>query len=202
MNLRLNAMLGAVLLSMGMMSGVASAKEMVYEIDPSHTYPSFEADHMGGLSMWRGKINQNSGQIILDKAKKTGQVHVVMDMASIDFGHDKMNEHAKAQDIFDVATYPQAIYDGKLVFKGDKPVKVVGNLTLKGKTQPVNLEINSFKCMEHPFAKKEVCGADAKGSFDRSKFGIDKGIPMFKSNVNLAIQIEALLKEEPAPAAQ
>jgi polyisoprenoid-binding protein YceI len=56
--------------------------------------------------------------------------------------------------------------------------------------------------MEHPFAKKEVCGADAKGSFDRSKFGVDKGIPMFKSNVNLSIQIEALLKDEPTTAAQ
>ena len=202
MKFRLNAMLGAVLLSMGVMSGLASAKEMVYEIDPSHTYPSFEADHFGGLSMWRGKIKQNSGQIILDKAKKTGQVYVVMDMASIDFGHDKMNEHARGQELFDVVTYPQAVYDGKLVFKGGKPVRVVGNLTLRGKTQPVNLKINSFKCMEHPFAKKEVCGADAKGSFDRSKFGVDYGLPVFKSNVNLAIQVEALLKDESAPAAQ
>ncbi|GIR41319.1 MAG: hypothetical protein CM15mP51_20990 [Porticoccaceae bacterium] len=50
---------------------------------------------MGGLSLWRGKINSTSGEIVLDKDKETGSVNVIMDMSTIDFGHEGMNKHAK-----------------------------------------------------------------------------------------------------------
>ena len=63
------------------------AKLETYEIDPSHTYPSFEADHMGGLSLWRGKINSSTGEITIDTELNTGRVKVIMDMSTIDFGH-------------------------------------------------------------------------------------------------------------------
>ena len=45
-------------------------KPVSYVIDPSHTFPAFEADHLGGLSLWRGKINSTAGEIILDKKIK------------------------------------------------------------------------------------------------------------------------------------
>ena len=70
---------------------------MTYEIDPAHTYPSFEADHMGGLSVWRGKFDKTSGKILLDKAAKSGTVEVTVDTASVDYGLDKMNEKAKGE---------------------------------------------------------------------------------------------------------
>src|SRR5690606_31101529 len=92
----------------------ASADPATYNIDPNHTYLSFEADHMGGLSTWRGKFNKSSGTIVLDVAAKTGTVEVVIDTASIDFGLDKMNEHARSGDMFDVEKYPTAVYKGKL----------------------------------------------------------------------------------------
>ena len=88
------------------------AKPVTYVIDPSHTFPAFEADHMGGLSLWRGKINSTSGEVILDKKNNTGSVNVVMAMDSIDFGHDGLNKHAKGDDIFDVEKFPEARYEG------------------------------------------------------------------------------------------
>src|SRR5688500_2068479 len=93
--------------------GGASAAPVDYTIDPSHTYPRFEADHMG-VSLWRGKMNKNSGKVRLDKAAGTGTVDVAIDLASIDFGHDKMNSWATSSEFFDVAKYPQATYKGKL----------------------------------------------------------------------------------------
>src|SRR5215510_6251133 len=96
-------------------SGSALAAPQTYTIDPAHTYPSFEADHMGGLSTWRGKFNSTSGTVTIDKQAGTGTLDVKIDAASIDFGHKKMNEHEKSKDMFDVAQFPPATYAGKLV---------------------------------------------------------------------------------------
>jgi len=162
-----------------------------YKIDPNHTYPSFEADHFGGLSTWRGKFNHTEGTIVLDRAAKTGNVDITIDATTLDFGHDKMNEHAKGKDMFDVAQFPTATYKGKLVFKGDTPTSVDGQLTLHGVTKPVTLTINKFKCMINPMTKKEVCGADASATFNRSDFGVSYGTQMgFNPEVKLAIQVE------------
>ena len=60
------ALFGAAMI----VAGVASAEPVTYTIDPQHTYPSFEADHMGGLSVWRGKFNTSSGSVKLDRAAK------------------------------------------------------------------------------------------------------------------------------------
>src|SRR3546814_1677077 len=96
------------------------------------------------LSVWRGKFNRSSGGIGVDRAAGTGSVEVVVDTASIDFGHDKLNEHARGAELFDAAKYPQATYTGQLRdFVDGKPTRVVGELTLHGVTRPVELEIRS-----------------------------------------------------------
>lgn len=165
-----------------------------YTIDPSHTYPAFEADHLGGVSKWRGKINKTTGTLSFDKAAKTGKVEVTMDMKSIDFGFAKMNEHAVGADIFDTDMYPTATFvSDKFVFKGDKLKSINGKLTLKGVTKPVTLKVNEMLCKEHPFAKREVCGADAEAVINRGDFGVDYGLAMgFKPQVKLLISIEAI----------
>lgn len=181
-------------------ASVAYAKPATYNLDPSHTYPSFEADHMGGLSKWRGKIDKSSGKVVLDKEAKTGTVDVTMQMDSIDFGFGPMNQHAKGADMFDTKLYPEAYYKGKLVFEGDKPVAVDGNLTLHGVTKPVKLTIKTWKCMEHPMVKREACGADAYATLNRADFGVDAGKDYgFDMTVNLAIQVEGILAEDEAP---
>jgi polyisoprenoid-binding protein YceI len=176
--------------------GVAAAAPMTYIIDPEHTYPSFEADHMG-LSIWRVKFNKTVGKVTLDKASGLGSVSVAIDPASIDFGHEKLNEVAKGPDLFDVTKYPHATYSGKFDgFVNGAPSRVVGDLILHGVTRPLVLKINSFKCMPHPIFKREVCGADALGTLNREEFGMDAGKPYGLSmDVTLRIQVEAIQAE-------
>lgn len=172
-------------------AGAAIAAD-TYTIEPNHTYPSFEADHMG-ISILRGKFTKSSGTIVLDRAAKSGTVDITIDTNSIDFGHEKLNNHAKTADMFDVAQFPTATYKGKFSkFEGDKPVAVDGELTLHGVTKPLTLSINKFKCIEHPMLKREVCGADASAQFKRTDFGISYGIPRFAPEVTLAIEVEAI----------
>ena len=174
--------------------GSALAAPVTYEVDPGHTYPSFEADHMGGLSVWRGKLDKTSGTIVFDKDKSTGTVDITVDTSSIDFGHEKLNEHAKSKDLFDVANYPTATYKGTLAkFVNGSPTEVDGQFTLHGVTKPLTLKIEQFVCKPNPMTKKEVCGADAKATFNRKDYGMAFGEAYgFKMDVKLAIQVEAI----------
>ena len=177
-----------------LVAGGAFAEPATYTVDPMHTYPSFEADHMGGMSIWRGKFNSSSGKIEYDKAAKSGSVEITVDTKSIDFGLDKMNEHANSAEMFDTAKFPTAVFKGKLAkFSGDAPTEVVGELTLHGVTKPVTLKINSFMCKPNPMSKKETCGADAVAVFNREDFGVSYGKAFgFKMDVKVPISIEAI----------
>lgn len=177
-----------------LIAAAAGASPAKYQIDPDHTFPSFEADHMGGLSTWRGKFNKTSGSIVLDREAQTGTLDVIIDTASVDFGHDKLNEHALSPDMFDAQKFPQATYSGKLTkFSSGAPTEAEGTLTLHGVTRPVTLKIDRFLCKQHPMRKKEVCGANATGTIDREDFGIGFGKQMgFDMKTPLEIQVEAL----------
>jgi polyisoprenoid-binding protein YceI len=171
----------------------AVAAPVTYNIEPTHTYPSFEADHMGGLSILRGKFLKTSGTIVLDRAAKTGSVDITVDASSLDFGNAKLNEHAKGADMFDVAKFPTSTFKSKKVtFNGDVPATAEGDFTLHGVTRPLTLTINRFKCIDHPRLKREVCGADVSGNFKRDDFGITYGMPTFFPEVKLLIEVEAI----------
>ncbi|HEY5804923.1 MAG TPA: YceI family protein [Lysobacter sp.] len=177
-------------------STAATAKPVRYEIDPTHTYPSFEADHMG-VSVWRGKFNSSKGVIELDKAAATGTVDVTIDTASVDYGLDAMNDEARKADLLDTGKYPKAVYKGRLVdFRDGAPTRVTGELTLRGISKPLDLKIDRFKCIPHPLHQRELCGADAVGTFRRDEFGIDAGKDYgFDMNVTMRIQVEAVQVE-------
>lgn len=171
----------------------AAAAPVTYEIDPSHTYPSFEADHMG-LSVWRGKFNQTAGKVWLDRAAGSGSVDLVVDLDSVDFGLDSMNQVAKGSTLFDVARHPHARYQGQLAgFDNGAPTRVEGQLSLHGVSRPLALQVLRFKCQPHPLFKREVCGADALAHFNRADFGLDAGRAYgFDMQVTLRIQVEAI----------
>lgn len=175
--------------------GTVLAKPVTYTMDPNHTYPSFEADHMGGLSKWRGKINSSQGTVVLDKQAHTGTIDVTMDMETVDFGNEALNEHVKAAaNLFDAKKYPTARYTGKLVkWKNGVPTAADGTLTWHGVTKPLMLKIDSFKCEPSPMHKgNDRCGADATTHFERDAFGVDFGKSSgFRMGVTLRIQVEA-----------
>jgi polyisoprenoid-binding protein YceI len=177
---------------------LALASPATYNIDPNHTHPMFEADHFAGLSIWRGLFKTTSGTITLDAAAQMGTIEVVVNIASVDFGNDALNEVAvssSAPPIFEGAKYPTAYYKGTLSrFVNGSPTIVTGVLTLHGVTNPLALRIDSFKCISnHPLLNREVCGADASGTLNRADYGITVGRQYgFKMEVTLRIQVEAI----------
>ncbi|MBQ0961605.1 polyisoprenoid-binding protein [Ideonella sp. 4Y11] len=181
------------LIAAAVLCASAHAAPMRYEIDPAHTYPSFEADHMG-LSTWRGKFNRSEGLVLMDRAAASGSVDLIVHTDSVDFGHDQMNSVARGDSLFDVERHPYARYRGTLAgWQDGRPTRVDGELQLRGVTRPLVLEIQHFACKPHPLNKRELCGADALATLQRDAFGIDAGKAFgFDMAVTLRIQVEAL----------
>jgi len=194
------------LLALPLLAATAvAAPPLHFTIDPDHTYPSFAADH-AGLSTWRGKFDHSAGAITLDRAKRTGTVHIVTRVDSINFGNPPLTQMVLRDAIpaplcktqcafFDAAKYPTAVYDGTLVdFVDGAPTRVIGKLTLHGVTRPLELKIEHFKCMPDFVVKpRERCGAEASATFNRADFGIDAGQSFgMDMKVSMQIQVEAV----------
>src|SRR5271166_98001 len=67
------------------------AAPVTYVLDPNHTHPSFEADHFGGVSTWRGRFDSSSGKVVLDQQAKSGTIEVTVKMNSISVGVPKLD---------------------------------------------------------------------------------------------------------------
>lgn len=125
----------------------AVAEPVKFTIDPDHTHPAFETDHLNGLSVWRGTFRTTSGSITLAAAAHTGTVEVVVDITSVHFAMARLEAHVQSGEMLDVEHFPTATYRGRLTgFKGEVPGAVEGELTLHGMTRPLKLTIRSFKC--------------------------------------------------------
>lgn len=162
-----------------------------YTLDPRHTFPVFEVSHYD-LSLQRGRFNKTTGKIVLDLEDKTGSIDIVIDAASIDMGIDKWDEQMKSDAYFNVEVFPTITYKSeKVLFLGDKPVTAEGKLTLLGVTKPVNINITSFKCGNHPINKKPLCGANVSAQLKRSEYGMTRALPGIGDDIKINIAVEA-----------
>jgi polyisoprenoid-binding protein YceI len=170
----------------------ALAAPDTYNLDGSHTYPRFSYSHFG-LSTQLSRFNKTTGTITLDKAAKTGAVDVVIDMKSVDTGFAVFNGHIQGEEFLDTAKFPTATFKStKVVFEGDKPTTIDGNLTIKGVTKAVTLKVNNYVNMEHPMLKKDTIGADASVVIKRSEFNAGKYAPYVGDDVTITIAVEAV----------
>jgi polyisoprenoid-binding protein YceI len=174
-------------------AALAHAEPATYAVDPTHTFVTYEIGHFA-TSTNRGRFDKKEGTVQFDKAAKTGKVDITFDIASVNTGVLPMNKHLLSDDFFSAEKFPTAKFVGdKFSFNGDKVAEVAGQLTLKGKTNPVTLKALAFNCYDNPMLKREVCGGDFEAVIDRTQWGIDYGLAYgFSKNVKLVIQVEAI----------
>ena len=162
-----------------------------YTIDPNHTWPIFEVNHLG-YSTQRGRFNKTSGKITLDVAAKKGSVDLTIESASLDMGFAKWNEHMKGEEFFDVTEYPTIRFTSdKLLFDGDNVVGAEGNFTLLRQTHPLTLRVEGFHCAPFPMTKKMHCGANVSATILRSQYGMARYLSMISDEIKLFSPIEA-----------
>ena len=171
----------------------SQAQAATYNLDPTHTYATFEILHFG-TSTNRGRFDKKSGSVQLDKVAKTGKLEVTIETGSINTGFGNFDKHLSSKDFFNAAEFPTAKFVGdKFSFNGDKVSEISGQLTLLGKTNPVTLKATNFACYQHNMLKVEVCGGDFETTIVRSQYGMVWGMNFgFSDSVRLVIQAEAI----------
>lgn len=173
-------------------ASTSMAAPETYAVESTHTFPSFSYSHMG-LSTQISKFTKTSGTIVLDAAAKTGSVDVTIDMTSVETGVPVFNGHIQGDGFLDTAKFPTATFKStKVVFDGDKPTTIEGNLTIKGVTKPVILKVTNFVAKDHPMMKRPALGADASTVIKRTEFNAGKYAPAVGDDVTITISLEAI----------
>ncbi len=184
--------LSAALILAATVAAPALAAPETFNVEPTHTFPRFSYNHLG-YSVQLSRFDKTSGKVVFDKAAKTGSVDIVINTKSVSTGSDVFNEHIQGEDFLDTAKHPTATFKStKVVFEGDKPAKIEGNLTLKGVTKPDTLTVTSFQTMPHPMVKKDALGANAYTTVKRTDFNMGKNAPYVGDEVRIDIAIEAI----------
>ncbi|GMV01674.1 MAG: YceI family protein [Burkholderiaceae bacterium] len=182
----------AALLCLGAVAGPARAQGIVYEVEPHHTFVTFEVVH-NGTSTTRGRFDTVTGSVMLDPAAGTGRADIQIETASVNSGSKPFDEHLRNKDFFDVTAFPRASFQGSaFTFEAGKVVRVAGTLTLLGVAHDVVLEARRFNCYQNPRSKRDTCGGDFETTIARSKWGMGFGLPGIPDSVRLVVQIEAV----------
>ncbi len=184
----------ATALTLGI-AGTALAEPLTYAVDPNHTFPRFSYSHFG-YSTQLSSFEGTTGTVVYDPEARTASIEIVIDLKQVNTGSDTFNGHLQGEAFFDTANHPTATFKStNVVFEGDKPVRIDGEMTMKGITRPVTLTVTSFKAMPHPMVKRPAIGANAYTDVKRSDFNAGKYAPHVGDEVRIDIALEAIAKE-------
>lgn len=173
-------------------ASAAYAAPETYNLEPNHTLPRFEYNHLG-YSMQLSRFDKTSGKIVLDRVAHTGSADIVIDTTSVNTGSTLFNGHIQGEGLLETDKFPTITFKSHdFKFDGDKLVAVNGDLTIKDVTKAVTLTVNSFKCMPHPMLKKDACGATASTVIKRTEFHAGKYAPYVSDEVTLTLPVEAI----------
>jgi polyisoprenoid-binding protein YceI len=179
----------ALLLSLAAMPGLAAT----YQFEPGRTFPQFEIDHLWFYTQ-RGRFDLAHGTLEYDAALRTGRLDITIDARSLDTGNDERDTDLRGARWFDVSRYPTITFRSRrFVFGQDRLTAIEGELTMRGVTRPMTLEISRIACGPDAVSGKRACAADARGSLRRSRFGMRSSLPFIGDEVRLRIQAEAYL---------
>jgi len=163
-----------------------------YKLDPHHTSVTFDIDHFK-YSRFTMRFDRVAGDIDWkDGGMDKSQVAVTIDAASIDTNVALLDKMVKGTDMLDVERNPQIRFvSTRFERTGDARGKLTGDLTIRGVTQPVTLDVTFNGFGRDPLTKADTLGFSADGRFSRSKFGLTTWFPAVGDEIHVVIQTEA-----------
>jgi len=173
-------------------AGSAFAAPVTYKLDPSHTNVLASWNHFG-YSNPSINFGHADGTLVYDADKvSASSVQVTLPLTGLSALADQFYDHLTSDKWFDAAKYPTATFKStKVEAAGEGKLKVTGDLTIKGVTKPVVLDVTLNKAGEHPMKKVPAIGFDATATVKRSDFGVGAYAPMVSDDVVLKITTEA-----------
>lgn len=171
----------------------AFAAPVSYDIDPNHTNVLASWDHFG-FSNPTVNFGQADGTIVYDADDvAASSVEVTLPLAGLSALAKDFYDHLTSADWFDAAQFPDATFKSTAVeAAGEGRLRVTGDLTIRGITKPVVLDVVLNRSGRHPNGGREAIGFDATATLKRSDFGLGKYVPNVSDEVKLRITTEAL----------
>ena len=168
-----------------------------WRLDTQHSSINFMVRHLL-VAKVRGRFTRWSGTVRFDESNPSASsVEVSIDAGSIDTSEPQRDAHLRSSDFFDVGKHPQiAFRSTKVERTGSTTYKVDGELTIRGVTRPVALEVEHGGTLRDP-AGNDRAGFSAKGAINRKEFGItfnqvlDHGGLALGEHVVIEIDVEA-----------
>ncbi|WP_161484832.1 YceI family protein [Polynucleobacter wuianus] len=172
-----------------MTSSVQAAE--IYITDPEHTFVSFSYKHLA-YSIQTSRFDKVNGTITLNDQMDGGTIDIDIETGSISTGSDTFNKLLRGEDYFNSEKFPVAKFTSdKVVFNNQSITSISGELTIKGTTKSINVEVSNFACSRNFITLKYMCGANATAKLSRSEFDLGKYVPFVGDEIRLNIVIEA-----------
>jgi polyisoprenoid-binding protein YceI len=176
---------------------VALPEAGVWDVDPAHTSLEFVARHLM-VSKVRGKFTDVVGTVEIADDPLQSKATAKINAASVSTGDEKRDEHLRSADFFDVETYPTIDFvSTKVISHKDGTYQLEGNLTVRGITQPVELELEYNGVSTSPWGS-QVAGFSASAELSRKEFGLEWNVALETGGVlvgdkiRLNLEIEAI----------
>ncbi len=162
-----------------------------YELDDTHAYLSFSYSHLG-LSNPQIQFGDFEASLELNGDDMSlSQVRITIDVASVDSAIPELDDDLKGADFFDVANYPEITFQSTAYEEtSDSSGRLTGDLSVRGVTLPVTLDVTINSAAMNPLNRKEMIGFSATGSINRSDYGLTAYAPLVGDELSLAVQIE------------
>ncbi len=171
-----------------------------YTVDPSHSSVTFSARHLM-VSKVRGRLSVTGGAIVIGSEPEASAVEATVDAASVESGDPKRDEHLRSPDFFDAEKYPEISFRSlRVENKGDGEFTLVGDLTVRNVTKPVELEGEYLGTQQSPFGDTRI-GFTAETEVNRKDWGLEwnmaleTGGVLVGEKVKLTIDIEAIKQQ-------
>ncbi|MDX1442733.1 MAG: YceI family protein [Gammaproteobacteria bacterium] len=175
-------------------AGAAQAEPMEYKIDKGHTFITFEISHIG-FAFLPGTFNDFDGSLTFDEANpENSSTEITVDVASIDTEHAERDKHLRGEDFFNVEKFPTASFKSTGIEMDGNTGKLMGDLTIKGTTKPVTMDIELKNAAKDPWGNYRVA-FEATTEIVLADFDIDNyGLGPASSTADVKIAVEATRK--------
>ncbi|MGE3267982.1 MAG: YceI family protein [Chloroflexota bacterium] len=172
-----------------------------WTIDPAHSLVELAVKHMM-FSTVKGRFPKMAGSIVFDDANPSASsVTAEIDAASIDTGDAARDGHLRSADFLDVETFPTITFQSTDVVARGSNLVVIGDLTIRGVTQPVSLEVELSGQGTDPWGGQRV-GFSASTTINRKEFGLtwnqalEAGGVLVSDQVKISLEIQAMLQQD------
>ncbi len=172
---------------------LAAARSGKYTTDPKHHHILFKYRHQGYSTSyvrwrdWTGELDWNA------ENPEASSIVVTINADKVDSGVDEFDGHLRGENFFNTASNPTIMFkSASLSRTGTNTGKMAGDLTIKGVTKPLTLDVTINKAAFEERGNMYKLGFSGKGVVNRSEFGMDYAIPFVSDEVTIIVEAEFL----------